>query len=229
MTTPHLIYFADAMCSWCWAFAPVIETIGTTFGGALPIRLIAGGLRPGTLEPMTASAKREVRNHWEHVHQASGQPFDYDFFERDAFVYDTHPAARALVVVRREQPGKALTYLERVQHAFYAENRDVTSPTVLADIALAEAGIDRAHFLALWERDELKKETWRDYALSQQTGVTGFPTLLAGPDDTGAFAVAAQGYQSERDLVPALAAWLDSRMRAIRSPLAPAMPAGTAA
>jgi len=99
MTGPHLIYFADPMCSWCWGFAPVIDAIRERFGRDLPIRLIMGGLRPGTTKPMTEAAKRTTREHWEHVHEASGQPFDFTFFEREGFVYDTEPAAKAVVVV----------------------------------------------------------------------------------------------------------------------------------
>ena len=30
MQTPHLIYFADAMCSWCYGFSPVIADIRKT-------------------------------------------------------------------------------------------------------------------------------------------------------------------------------------------------------
>ena len=45
MRKPHLVYFADPMCSWCWGFSPVIEAISEQFGTSLPIRLIMGGLR----------------------------------------------------------------------------------------------------------------------------------------------------------------------------------------
>jgi len=37
----------------------------------------------------------------ERVRDASGQPFDFDFFARERFVYDTEAAARAAVVMRR--------------------------------------------------------------------------------------------------------------------------------
>jgi len=101
MVGPHLIYFADPMCSWCWGFAPVIEAIRQRFGDALPIRLMMGGLRPGTTKPLDEAGKRTIREHWEHVHEATGQPFDFRFFEREGFIYDTEPASRAVVVVRR--------------------------------------------------------------------------------------------------------------------------------
>jgi putative protein-disulfide isomerase len=32
---------------------------------------------------MNEAAKRTTREHWEHVREESGQPFDFTFFERD--------------------------------------------------------------------------------------------------------------------------------------------------
>jgi putative protein-disulfide isomerase len=111
VTGPHLVYVADPMCSWCWGFAPVIAAIRGQFGTALPIRLVMGGLRPGTMKPLDDAGKAIIREHWEHVQKASGQPFDFSFFDRESFVYDTEPAAQALVVVRRRGMELALDYL----------------------------------------------------------------------------------------------------------------------
>lgn len=206
--TPHLVYFADPMCSWCWGFAPGLGKIRGAFAGELPVRLIMGGLRPGATSMMTDASRHEVRTHWEHVREATGQPFDFGFFDRTEFVYDTDPAARAVVALRRSDPEAALEYFERVQSAFYAENRDVTSAAVLADIA-AEAGADRDAFLASLASDEVKQETWRDYATSQRAGVTGFPTLVVGPNADGAHVWVTQGYQPAEALLGPLRTWLN--------------------
>jgi putative protein-disulfide isomerase len=203
----HLIFFADPMCSWCWGFAPTIEAVRARYGELLPIRLIMGGLRPGTEEPMTEAARQAVRPHWAQVSEASGQPFDYGFFDREGFVYDTDPAARAVVVLRRNRPDAALDFLERVQRAFYAENRDVTDPAVLADLA-AGFGLDRDAFLAEHATDAAKEETWRDYAISQRAGVTGFPTLIGGPDAEGAYGVVARGFQPPDAVIGIIDRWL---------------------
>ena len=203
----HFIYFADPMCSWCWGFAPVIERLNAIYGEALPIRLILGGLRPGTTQVMHQAAKASTRTHWEHVHEASGQPFDFGFFDRRDFVYDTDPAARATVLVRRERPDQALAFLERAQRAFYAENRDVTKAEVLADLA-AEFGIPREGFAERLESDQLKQETWRDYGTSQRAGVVGFPTLIAGPNTDGTFGLVTSGFQPAEAILPAIGEWV---------------------
>lgn len=207
MDEPHLIYFSDPMCSWCYGFSPVISAIRQAFGAALPIRLVMGGLRPGTETPMTQQAREEVVGHWSHVHEATGLPFDGAALSREGFVYDTDPAARAVVVARRADPDMAIPYLIRAQQAFYAEGRDVTSGEVLGDLA-AELGLDRDAFLQDWETEDARQETWRDYAVSQRAGVTGFPTLVAGPNADGAFGVVTRGYAPAEPVVGVLRDWI---------------------
>ena len=209
MDGQHLIYFSDPMCSWCWGFSPTIEAIDAAFGERLPIRLIMGGLRPGTTEPMSEEAKARSREHWGQVHEASGQPFDKGGFDREGFVYDTDPAARAVVLARRQGMEVGLAYLRAVQRAFYARNLDVTSPEVLADLA-GEAALDREAFITDFAADDLKQETWRDYALSQRAGVTGFPTLIVGPRSDGAYEAVTRGFQGSERILPALQGWLAS-------------------
>jgi Predicted protein-disulfide isomerase len=203
----HLVYFADPMCSWCWGFSPVIEAIRRRFTDTVPIRLVMGGLRPQTTKPMDEAAKRSTRTHWEHVHEASGQPFDFAFFDREGFVYDTDPAARAVIVVRRGSMETALDYLRLVQAAFYAENRDVTDETVLADLA-EQAGQNREDFLDAFRSEEAKQETWRDYGIAHQSGISGFPTLIAGEGRSNRYSAVTRGYQSALHVVPLIEHWL---------------------
>lgn len=208
MNQPHLVYFADPMCSWCYGFSPVVEDIRRTFGRSLPIRVIMGGLRPGTEQPLTPEAKAEILGHWRHVAEATGLPFEEAVLEREGFVYDTDPAARAVVVVRREGEEAAASFLARAQRAFYAEGRDVTSSEILADLA-AEQGLERERFSEAWRSEEAKMETWRDYAISQRAGVTGFPTLVAGPNEQGVYGVVTRGYAPSEQVVGVLKDWVE--------------------
>ncbi|MDZ4370167.1 MAG: DsbA family protein [Phenylobacterium sp.] len=207
MTEPHLIYFSDPMCSWCYGFSPVVEEIRRAYGRALPLRIVMGGLRPGTDTPMTDEARRTIVGHWAHVHEATGLPFTPAALERAGFCYDTDPAARAVVVVRRQGEEIATRYLGDVQRAFYGEGRDVTSGETLADLAV-DVGLEREAFLAEWNSEEAKKETWRDYAISHRAGVTGFPTLVGGPNDQGVFGVVTRGYSPPEQVLTVLRDWI---------------------
>ena len=209
MDGPHLIYFSDPMCSWCYGFSSVIEDVVRAYGAALPVRVVMGGLRPGTTAPMKPEARREIAGHWSHVHEASGLPFDPAVLEREGFVYDTDPAARAVVIARRESQDLALRFLGATQRGFYAENRDVTSADTLGDIA-SDFGLDRSAFLEAWASEEAKTETWSDYALSQRAGVTGFPTLVGGPNEHGVYGVVTRGYAPSEQVLGVIKTWISS-------------------
>ena len=77
MTTPILWYFADPMCSWCWGFSPVIETLRDDYRARMKIALVLGGLRHETA-PMTAAQREDILHHWRAVQARTGQPFRFD-------------------------------------------------------------------------------------------------------------------------------------------------------
>jgi putative protein-disulfide isomerase len=154
------------------------------YGESLPVHLLMGGLRPGATEPMSSDMEAEIRAHWEHVQKATGQTFDYTFFEREGFVYNTEPASRAVVAVRRLEPDMTFHFLKRVQKAFYALNCDITDPGMLADIAV-ETGLNRKTFNSEFLADETVMETNRSFEITRRLGITGFPTLMAGSKEGG--------------------------------------------
>lgn len=206
----HLIYFADPMCSWCYGFSPVVTALRQRFGDALPVHPVMGGLRAGASEPMGPEDMAAIRGHWEHVFELTGQPFDWGFFDRESFVYDTEPACRAVVVLRQHGPDTALAALSRIHEAFYAENRDVTNGEVLADIA-AGLGVDRETFLTAWHSAEAKERAKQDFALTQGSGVQGFPTLIAGRTDGDSYSLITHGYQGQEAVMQIVEQWMSAQ------------------
>ena len=209
MQALHFIYFSDPMCSWCYGFSPVVRTLRSRYRDLLPIRLVMGGLRPGTTEPMPEGARRSLVGHWNEIAALTGVRFSPALGEREGFVYDTDPAARAVVLARRTSDEEALDLLERLHIAFYADGRDITDPAELATIA-AEQGFDRDAFETGLADEGLKRETWRDYAISQRAGATGFPTLVVGPNTDGTYALVTRGYQDGETVVAGVDGWLAS-------------------
>jgi putative protein-disulfide isomerase len=202
----EMIYIADPMCSWCYGFQPVISALAERFEAELPLRLMMGGLRAGNQEAMGAADQEYVRQAWTRVGAATGQPFDMSFFSRQGFTYDTEPACRAVVTVRRMQPGLALPFMARIQQAFYAENRDMTAPEEIAGVA-EEAGLVREDFACAFAAPETRNETFRDFLTAQELGIRGFPTLIAGSRAKG-YALLTNGYRPLEDLLEPLERWL---------------------
>ena len=203
--TKHLVYFADPMCSWCYGFAPVIAELAERFEERLPLQMVMGGLRAGNTTPMRTEDKAYIRSAWTNVNQATGQPFDFHFLEREGFVYDTEPACRAVVTARRLKPAMELPFMARVQQAFYAENRDMTSADEIADVA-EEAGFEREAFSAAFLAPDTRNDTFRDFLTAQQLEIRGFPTLIAGNNQEG-YALLTNGYRPLDDLAGPLERW----------------------
>lgn len=201
MSDPYLIYFADPMCSWCYGFGPELDSL-LRERPQLRVELVMGGMRPYTNEEATPELRVTIAGHWEQVARESGLPFNDAALARDGFVYDTEPACRAVVIVRGREPGRALPYFRRVQQAFHLEGRDVTDALVLADLA-ADEGLDRAAFLSEHGSEAAREAVRNDFSATQQTGVTGFPTLAAGYPPKRFFLVTA-GFARAADIADRL-------------------------
>ncbi len=213
MQDPHLIYFADPMCSWCWGFSPVVQQVSECYGTKLPIRLVLGGLRPWTQDALKAEDRAEIRRHWEHVQHASGQAFDFGFFHREHFVYDTEPSSRAIVVVRRRGMSAALRALQRIQKAFYAENQDVTQVDTLSVLVeqLGIPGLNEARFKEEFSSTEAQEETRADFVLAQSAGIRGFPTLIVGMGGDLSYELVTHGFQPAAQVLPVIDAWINRK------------------
>ena len=200
---------ADPMCSWCYGFAPVVSALEQQFRGRLPMRLVMGGLRAGNTNAMRPQDKDYIRDAWTRVNAASGQPFDFTFFDREEFTYDTEPACRAVVTIRTLDPPRALAMMSAIQTAFYANNRDVTSADVVADIA-AEEGHDRETFLATFHSADIRNEAFRDFLTAQEMGVQGFPALIVGGKTAG-YALVTSGSRPLDGMPEAIEDWLSKQ------------------
>ncbi|MDH3226483.1 MAG: DsbA family protein [Thermoleophilia bacterium] len=207
MTTPddapRLIYVGDPMCSWCWGFAPVLEQIRDSVD--VPFEIVLGGLRPGpAATEVDDTMRRFLSHHWDQVEQATGQPFDHSSLERKGFVYDTEPPSVAVVAMRELEPQKALPYFVRLQHAFYADGKDLGDAETLA--IAAKDLVDLSAFLELLASPTTRRSTWEDFNRARQMGISGFPTLVGTSAD--GLEVLSPGYLPYDRLAPAIDDWL---------------------
>jgi len=201
----EFIYVGDPMCSWCWGFAPVLDELQANF--TIPIRVVAGGLRPGpSAEPLNNQMRDMLARHWEQVAERSGQPFDHTFLQRnDGWVYDTELPDTAVVTMRELDSNQTLPFFTRLQRAFYAEGMDVTDPDVYPEL-LDGYEVNRDRFMQLLTSAEMKEKTWRDFAEARRLGVTGFPSLLL--DEGDRIVAASPGYVPAETLIPAIRNWI---------------------
>jgi len=186
------------MCSWCWGFAPEIESLAEE----IPVEVVVGGLRPGpSAQELDGRMADFLRSHWVEIGERTGQPFDTEFLNRrDGWVYDTEPAAIAVTLLRETHAQSTLDYFTDVQQAFYAGGRDITDFDVLAELA-TDQGVNKDEFRNELETPEAKKRAWTDFSRSRNWGINGFPALIAELDDDR-LALLARGW-TRADLIRA--------------------------
>ncbi len=207
MNGKTLWYIADPMCSWCWGFMPVIETIRHEYGGRLKVELLLGGLRPGTKDPMPSTQREEILRHWQTVQRMTGQPFFFEGAMPEGFIYDTEPASRGVAAVSIINSKVIFPFFKAAQYAFYAERRDVTSAVELMQIA-AQVGLNAQRFLEVFESHTAKARTLAHFNKARQWGVHGFPNLAM--QNAAGYTPLTTGYRSFKELRPQLDEWLET-------------------
>ncbi len=206
MSENSLVYVGDPMCSWCYGFGVPLHQLLEQLPG-VPLAVVLGGLRAYNKEVMPDALKATLHHHWEEVAKRSGKPFGKGQFDREGYIYDTEPACRAVVTLRTHAAEQTLAMYHAIQHAFYAEGRDITQTSVLADIwqslinslPSGQINFSRDDFVKAFESDIIKTQTRNDFAMVQQWGIRGFPALIAVVD--GEAQLVANGYMEADDML----------------------------
>ena len=203
----EFIYVGDAMCSWCWGFAPVMDRLAGHY--SFPMRLINGGLRPGPDgQPMEPGLRSYLLHHWEQVEARSGQPFNPDALPGDGWRYDTELPARAVVTMRSHAPEMEFRWFKHLQRSFYLDGVDVTRLEVYRPL-LDGYTEERDQFMADLADESSRLEAWSDFEQARAMQATGFPTLLlrTGSD----LATVTRGYAPFESIEPHLTVYLEER------------------
>lgn len=202
----RLLYVMDPMCSWCWGFAPVLESLAEQAAAAsVGLELVMGGLRRDGVA-IDAAARVRYLGYWQAVNASTGQLFNFNAGLPEGLVYDTEPACRALVTARNLAPELVWPLARLIQRAFYTEGVDVTRASVLVELA-ERAGIPRIVFAEAFDSAAQRAATAADFSWTQDLGIAGFPTLLA--ERNGQLALLTNGYQPLDVLQPLLTRWLE--------------------
>lgn len=207
----RLIYVMDPMCSWCWGFAPVLLGLAEQAAEyGVPLVLKVGGLRREQIA-MDEAGRSRTLSYWQAVHNATGQPFDFEGGLPAGLIYNTEPACRALVAARGLDESRVWPLSLLIQQAFYQQGRDVTQAALLVELAEA-AGLSRERFAERYDDPATKAETSADFSWAENLGIAGFPTLLA--EHQGQLALLTNGYQPLTVLAPLLGRWLEHNAHA---------------
>jgi len=179
--TQTLFYVVDPMCSWCWAFQRHWETVSNVLSEELSIRYVMGGLAADCDEPMPVPMQRYLQSTWRSIEARTGTQFNHDFWTHCAPKRSTYPACRAVIAAGYQGEQRIGEMIKGIQTAYYLEARNPSELDVLYDCA-ATIGLDVQRFEQDIHSNRVNEALARDFAIRDQFGVQGFPSLILQHD-----------------------------------------------
>jgi putative protein-disulfide isomerase len=175
---PHLYYVHDPMCSWCWAFRPVLtELLGRLPTGMSHSRLL-GGLAPDSDQPMPDAMREQLQATWRRIQaKIPTTRFNFEFWSRNTPQRSTYPACRAVIAARSldESKDEAMTFA--IQQAYYLQARNPSDNATLVELA-GEIGLDREQFRECLLSPATQQQLETEIAQAARMGARSFPSLV---------------------------------------------------
>jgi putative protein-disulfide isomerase len=173
-----LYYAYDPMCSWCYAFRPVLETLITRLPGELDVVLLLGGLATDSDEPMPEETRAYVMANWQRIEQQiPDTEFNYDFWEKCKPRRSTYPACRAIIAARQQGLEYDLEMIWAIQQAYYRQARNPSDLSTLTELAM-EIGLNKDKFVQDIQSIETDETLRQEIKRTRQLGLNSFPSLL---------------------------------------------------
>ncbi len=206
MSVRRVIFVTDPLCSWCWGMAPEIASIRKALASRLDFDLALGGINVGNHSALRPSAIPRFHALWEQVTAVTGQQFSMGLPSGPGFVYNSRPACLGVMAARAVNDRPPFEFLEAMQRAFFLEARDITSTTVMGEIAAA-CGIDARAFREALSSDATTRAVDAEMDGCRRYGTQALPATLV-ETETGR-SLFAGGYVSDEFLLRGLEDWLE--------------------
>ena len=200
MERPIVYYIYDVLCSWCYAFSPVMHQFYEDHKDEFEFRVMSGGMVLGEQEGPIGALPQEIKDGFKRVTELSGRNFGdafYEMLEEGSAKLSSLPGALAMAAFRTYQPDNTIAFAKRMQEAIYLEGNEPTSAKTYGDCA-EDFGMNSTDFMKLMvdkERLELVKQ---EFQIVKNWRIQGFPSVVYQEKDKAFFL--ARGYVNHENL-----------------------------
>ena len=170
-----LYYVHDPMCSWCWAYRPIMLQLRENLPDGVKWQNVLGGLAPDTDQPMPEQTRLMVQDHWRQIESTLGTTFNFEFWTKNQPRRDTYKACRGVIAASRQHAEESM--IESIQKAYYLQALNPSDPVVLIDLA-AELGLERERFTQDLGSVETELELRSQLQLRDRLSARSFPSLV---------------------------------------------------
>jgi len=176
--TSTLYYVHDPMCSWCWAFVPVWNTIKQNLPDHIEVQYVLGGLAPDSNEPMPSAMQSAIRGYWQTIMQrVPGTTFNFDFWEKCEPRRSTYPSCRAVIAARKQGASNEEPMIDAIQEGYYLRAMNPSNDSTLIELA-SELGLNPEQFEKDLKSAETQHALLEEINMGQAIGAQGFPSLI---------------------------------------------------
>lgn len=176
--TMKLYYVHDPMCSWCWAFRPILLEVTAQLPAEIELIRLLGGLAPDSDDPMPDKTRDYVIDNWRRIQeQVPDTSFNYDFWKVCKPRRSTYPACRAVIAARKQGKkfDEEMTYA--IQKAYYLNARNPSDNETLIELA-EEIGLHQDQFAQDLQSNKVNEHLMQEIKTARELQLNSFPGFL---------------------------------------------------
>lgn len=191
-----LLYFTDPICSACWAIEPQLKKLKLEYGNLFTVEYCMGGLLPSWANYNGGGIQNpaDVAHHWDEISDYYQMPIDGNIWLEDPLA-SSYPPSIAFKAAELQSKDAAAKFLRVMREMLFIEKKNIATWENIASAARS-TGLDIENLK--YDYDNKAKQLFeKDLALSRQSGVRGFPTIVFYGEDRGQVVVyGSKPYQS---------------------------------
>jgi len=165
------------MCSWCWAFKPIWDSVKEALLGKVEVDYLLGGLAPDSNQPMPIETREYVKGNWKRIQEMIPDTrFNYDFWTSCEPKRSTYPACRAVICAKQQHPDFENLMIYGIQKSYYLEAQNPSNEDVLINIA-KKLGLDIDKFKIDLKSSQVNEILLDEIKLARSMGINSMPSL----------------------------------------------------
>ena len=176
MTT--LYYVHDPMCSWCWAFRPVLHEALSKLPESIEVNYLVGGLAPDSDETMDDDTQTMIQHHWNNIiERVPGTQFNFDFWTLNIPRRSTYSACRAVLAAKNQNPNFEDAMIHAIQQVYYLQAQNPSDENTLMTCA-ESVGLNTEQFQGDLHSIQTNQQFIEQVKLARSMPIRGFPSLV---------------------------------------------------
>ena len=175
MQAVRFIAWSDYLCPWCWNASRTLWQLVDAYEGRLQIEWRSYLLRPVEKKNRDHERFRKYTENWLRIGAEPGAGEFNVWASDDPPPSHSVPAHRVAKAAARLGPDAFRGMHARLMTAYFTDNRDISSDTVLQDLWAAE-GLAEADF-AISHEPAIEAQVLRDHEEAQAQGANGVPAI----------------------------------------------------